>query len=393
VANPPYIRHHRLSPDAKQALRTFARTTTGLRIDGRAGFHVYFLIRALSLLAPGGRLAFIVSADICEGVFADALWQWICSRFRLEGVITFSSEAAPFPDVDTNALVFLIRNAPPPQRFDWVKCRARQSAPLVNWLTHGTQDLSPSLEVFPRLLTEGLSTGLSRSPSEGQEETYTLADFASVMRGIVTGDNDFFFMTAEQAAARGIPQTFLTRAIGRTRDVEGDLLTSEDLERLERLGRPTWLLDIRVESLQDVPVRLREYIEEGERRGLPQKVLIKARRLWYRMERRDVPPILFAYLGRRKARFIRNLAGVVPLTCLHCIYPKNTSRDFVDRLCTVLKHPETIRNLYKVGKSYGRDAIKVEPRALERLPLPDAVVKKVGLDDFASPKQGAFEFE
>lgn len=44
VANPPYIRHHRLAPSQKSELRAFARETIGHNIDGRAGFHVYFLI-------------------------------------------------------------------------------------------------------------------------------------------------------------------------------------------------------------------------------------------------------------------------------------------------------------------------------------------------------------
>ena len=131
IANPPYIRHHRLSPTQKKHLREFARKATGRHIDGRAGFHVYFLIRALQTLAPNGRLAYIVSADICEGVFAHALWQWICSHYRLDVVIAFASEATPFPDVDTNALIFLIRNAKPAADVDWVKCLDRDSKELI----------------------------------------------------------------------------------------------------------------------------------------------------------------------------------------------------------------------------------------------------------------------
>jgi len=96
---------------------------------------------------------------------------------------------------------------------------------------------------------------------------------------------------------------------------------------------------------------------------------------------------MFAYLGRRNARFIRNRADVVPLTCLLCVYPKNTSAEFIERLWKVLSHPATVANLRKVGKSYGDDAIKVEPRALERLPLPDFLVCSQGLDKQLAPKQ------
>ena len=118
----------------------------------------------------------------------------------------------------------------------------------------------------------------------------------------------------------------------------------------------------------------------GEAMGLPQKALISTRRPWYKMEKRAVPPILFAYLGRRHARFILNQAEVIPLTGFLCVYPQRTDAAFVGKLWKILQHPQTVANLALVGKSYGDGAIKVEPRALERLPLPPAVVAHVGLE-------------
>ena len=392
IANPPYIRHHRLSPTQKEHLREFARKTTGRHIDGRAGLHVYFLIRALQTLAPEGRLAYIVSADICEGVFAHALWQWICSQYRLDAVIAFASEATPFPDVDTNALVFLIRNARPDSDFDWVKCLDRDSRGLTALVSGRQQKSYKGIQVHRRLLSEALATGLSRPPSDDAKPQCTLGDFASVMRGIVTGDNDFFFMTSARAKELGIPNTLLVKAVGRMRDVQGEYFDPEDVRRLEDKGRPTRLLNVNLLPFDQLPVLVQKYLEDGEKSGLPNKTLIKTRRPWYRMEIRKIPPILFAYLGRRSARFIRNRADVVPLTCLLCVYPKHSSPEFIEHLWKVLSNSETISNLKKVGKSYGGDAIKVEPRALERLPLPDTLVRAEGLDKYLTPKQGALDF-
>jgi adenine-specific DNA-methyltransferase len=391
IANPPYIRHHRLPAEMKSCLRRFADEATRIRIDGRAGLHVYFLIRALLTLAPGGRLAYIVSADICEGVFAGTLWKWIAAHYRLDAVITFAPEAAPFPDVDTNALVFLIRNALPTELLPWMVVKERESSELIGLISGKRRASSRSIEVCARLLDEALATGLSRRPSS-QTNKYTLGDFATVMRGIVTGDNEFFFMTAAQARERGLPESALVRAIGRTRDVKGERFTAEDLDRLEADGRATWLLSLNGQSPVELAPGVRSYLREGERRGVPDKTLIKTRRPWYRMETRLIPPILFAYLGRRHTRFIRNLAGVVPLTCLLCIYPRQSGGDYLERLWKTLSHPDTIANLKLVGKSYGGDAIKVEPRALERLPLPDAVAKDQGLKKFLAPCQGELEF-
>jgi len=387
VANPPYIRHHRLSPSIKQQLRKFANDAIKSHIDGRAGLHVYFLIRSLLTLTPNGRLAYIVSADICEGVFSSNLWNWICSHYRLDAVVSFAAEATPFPDVDTNALVFLIRNAQPASQFDWVRCSERESRELISLATGKHIKNPTTIQVHRRSVDEALETGLSRPPSDRSACQYTLGDFASVMRGIVTGDNDFFFLTTQQAKELGIPDTLLVKAVGRTRDIHGDQFDSKDMEALDIQGRPTRVLNVNGIPFEKLPVSVQEYLEEGEKRGLPNKTLIKTRNPWYRMETRKCPPILFAYLGRRDARFIRNYAKAIPLTCLLCVYPNNPSKEFIERLWRVLSHPETISNLRKVGKSYGGDAIKVEPRALERLPIPDALIQKENLQKYGEPQQ------
>lgn len=387
VANPPYIRHHRLAPSQKSELRAFARETIGHNIDGRAGFHVYFLIRALKTLSPGGRLSFIVSADICEGVFAHVLWQWIASRYRLDAVITFSDEASPFPDIDTNAIVFCIQNARPQKTFSWIKCKQKSSDELAAFLLKGHSPKSAAFEIHKRNTAEAISTGLSRPPTDLSKHHYTLGDFASVMRGIVTGDNAFFFMTQSRANELSIPEPLLTHAIGRVRDVEGDQVSPQDLVRLEKQGRPTRLLNVNGFPLHQLPKTVQEYLKQGEQLGIDKKTLIRTRKPWYRMETRKTPPIMFAYLGRRNTRFIRNRAGVVPLTCLLCIYPKFSDDNFVERLWRVLSAPDTVANLKKVGKSYGGGAIKVEPRALERLPLPEHLVIEQRLEDYAQAKQ------
>ena len=68
ISNPPYIRHHRLGEERKRELRSLARHCLGFELDGRVGLHLYFLLKCLDHLAPGGRLAFLLPADVCEGV-------------------------------------------------------------------------------------------------------------------------------------------------------------------------------------------------------------------------------------------------------------------------------------------------------------------------------------
>jgi hypothetical protein len=379
VANPPYIRHHRISADDKEKLKHISMQTTGLLLDGRAGFHIYFLIRALSLLEENGRLAFIMPADTCEGKFANKLWGWISRNYMIESVITFSSEGSPFPNVDTNPLIFFIRKSTPKDKFLWARCYEAPTESLKEWIHSGFSIVDKkALLVIERNVEEGLQVGLSRPPITGKMSKYVLGDFVQVVRGIATGANDFFFMTDVQAKQIGISEQYFVRAVGRTRDVPGDEITEETLNSLREKGRPTLLLSLNGDPIESYPEALRKYLKGGETADLPNRPLISQRKPWYKMESRSVPPFLFAYLGRRNSRFIRNTAKIIPLTSFLCVYPKNNDQEYLERLWKILGHPDIVANLSIIGKSYGDGAIKVEPRGLESLPIPENVLVESG---------------
>ncbi|MBP8960342.1 MAG: SAM-dependent DNA methyltransferase [Bacteroidales bacterium] len=378
VANPPYIRHHRIDEETKFLLKKIATSITGNLIDGRAGYHIYFLIQALNLLDKEGKLAFIMPADTCEGKFANNLWKWISEKFCIECVITFDEKATPFPNVDTNAIIFLIKNSKPQKTFQWVKANEAYSSDLLNYISSNFKNIQfDTLNIVCRELKEGIETGLSRPEQNNNGFKFHLNDFANVMRGIATGSNEFFFLTAQQVKDIGIPKEFLKRAIGRTKDANKNIFTIQDIEELDKINRPTYLLSINVQD--NYPKEITEYLKVGEEMGINTRSLIKQRKPWYKMEQRKVPPLLFAYLGRRNTRFIKNEAGVLPLTGFLCVYPIYDDQEYIDNLWQALNHSDTLDNLKLVGKSYGSGAIKVEPGNLSKLPIPEHIVEQFNL--------------
>jgi len=381
ISNPPYIRHHRLGEQRKSELRTIAERVLGFALDGRVGLQVYFLLKCLEHLAPSGRLAFLLPADVCEGISSPALWNRLCERYRLEAILTFDESAAPFPKVDTNAMVFLMSHSAPSRHFKWLRVKEMDVDSVLHSIrgVKNGQDMGKAVVCLERDLLEALVTGLSRPPRPVASHGIPLSHFARVVRGIATGANEFFFFTREQVKSLGLAPRFFIRAIGRTRDCREDVLRPSTLEQLDLAGRPTWLLNLDNTPKERLPATLQSHLESGEQQQFHQRPLIQSRRPWYKMEQRTPPPILFAYLGRRDCRFILNDAGVVPLTGFLCVYPWDTNRAATKRLWRALNHPDTIKNLAFAGKSYGGGAIKVEPRQLDNLEIPASVMREVGL--------------
>jgi len=377
IANPPYIRHHRIDEETKIFLKQLSTKITGKAIDGRAGYHIYFLIQALNRLEKNGKLAFIMPADTCEGKFAKDLWQWISENFCIECAITFDEKATPFPNVDTNAIVFLIKNSKPQNTLFWAKANEAYTTDLFDFISSDfRQQNFETIEITNRNLKEAITTGLSRPPQNNGFKFY-LNDFANVMRGIATGSNEFFFLTSEQVKELGIPDEFLKRAIGRTKDAAVNLLKTKDIDILDKNNRPTFLFS--TNGHRTFPKSVSNYLKIGEELGLPNRALIKQRNPWYKMEERKVPPLLFAYLGRRNTRFIKNEANVLPLTGFLCVYPIYEDEEYIENLWNALNHPDTLENLRLVGKSYGSGAIKVEPSNLNKLPIPEHIVQQYNI--------------
>jgi adenine-specific DNA-methyltransferase len=391
ICNPPYIRHHRIEEETKLLLKQLSTIITESTIDGRAGYHIYFLIQALNLLEKDGKLAFIMPADTCEGKFAKNLWKWISEKFCIEGVITFDISATPFPNVDTNALVFLIKNSKPQKELYWVKANQAYSSELLTFIsTKFRQQNFETLEITSRQLVEGIATGFSRPEQNHNGFKFHLNDFANIMRGIATGSNEFFFLTAQQVKELGIPKEFFKRAVGRTKDATESILTLKDIDDLEQENRPTFLLSIN--GHDKFPKAVENYLKVGEEMGLPTRSLIQQRNPWYKMEKRQIPPLLFAYLGRRNTRFIKNEAGVLPLTGFLCVYPLHNDKEYINNLWQALNHPDTLENLKLVGKSYGSGAIKVEPGNLNKLPIPEHIVSQFNLKRPYKTSHGQLEF-
>lgn len=83
------------------------------------------------------------------------------------------------------------------------------------------------------------------------------------------------------------------------------------------------------------------------------------------MEQREVPPILFAYLGRRNTRFILNEAGILPLTGFLCVYHVKFQSALIDigraEGCSVWVPPND-RGLSYQGKAFSARTVDRLPR-------------------------------
>lgn len=383
VCNPPYSRHHELDPTYKRKMADKIRSMTGLKISGLCSSFVYFFINAAQFLGRKARMAFITPYEAFEAFYSVPLKEFIAERLVLKALILFDEDQFAFPGVETAASITLVEGADA-SRSDVKFIKVR------NW--PGAQNLIEVVEksdikgtfswghvnVMPYSIVkvrEKWTTYTNfETPRIHSPFTVPLRELARIMRGIATGANDFFVLTDEEVKKWGIEREFLRPVITRTREVQKCVLCHEDLRRLGRTGKKRWLFYCALSPEALEKTKALKYIEYGERLGYPNRSLIKSRKRWYELEKRDIPPIIFTYLTRGNARFIYNTANALALNVFLLIYPIDEIANDEIKLKALLAYLNSDisrRMLRTVGRTYGGKTLKLEPRELDILPALD----------------------
>jgi hypothetical protein len=376
VGNPPYSRHHSLAPEYKRRIGADADALLGEHLSMRAGLYVHFLIRSLTLLRDGGRLAFLTPLEFFNAHYGAPLRRHLSKTTKLRALIVFDPEnGSAFEDATTTSAIILAERGAPdgkPVRIVHIKGTVSNQE-LIYALRAKTTEVpsqwGTSLDVSAgHLMKVGRwSDFLLPGRSKRDEKEVALSVLADVKRGIATGANKFFVLSDKAARAARLTREYLRPVIARARIADALLITQRDFDRWKRTGERVWLLDIRTTLTRAV----KRYLESGKRAGFHKRYLCRNRKVWYKMERRAIPPIIVTYMSRGRLRFISNGAGVVPLNVFHAIYPTNLMPYQLKRLLSYLNSKTCHKKLRRLGRTYGSGLLKIEPGELLSLRVPD----------------------
>ena len=336
VANPPYVRHHHLGKAEKARLRAVVEAQAGFRVHGLAGLYIYFMVLGTLSLAPGGLGVWLVPSEWLYVGYGAAFRRWLISTCRVERVHVFDAEDAQFGDALVSSAVVFVRRETP--------------APAVAF-TRGVSLADPR---STHLIKAEALYDAPRWPPPPPREGPVLGDYFTIRRGVATGANDFFILTREEAAARGLPPEVLTPVLPSSRGLAAAII-----------DEPGDLVLLDCHDSEDPAVAA--YLAEGEAAGLRQRYLLSRRRPWYRQEAREPAPFVCAYMGRKSPlRIFWNQARLAATNRWLLLYPRP---GFSELACWEALQQIEPASAMERGRVYGGGLYKLEPRELASLPI------------------------
>jgi adenine-specific DNA-methyltransferase len=369
IANPPYVKAHRLDY-SEQDWRYFEERL-GTPLDRLTNLYALFLLKIWEDLAPSGRAAVILPAEFLNANFGEEIKERLVGTMRPEALVVFAPSLNIFADaLTTSAIVFLDKSRPPDAP-TWAKRieSVKEAEEFVGKLcAGGVGRASPGCLNLTTLNSRDKWLNLlfnGKAPNGAPPFPKRIGDYFDCRRGIATGANDFFCLSRADLRTHHLTETQVDPCITKAVDADGLLFTREKFEALVANDRRCFLLNPSRDG-QD----LMRYLKLGEERGIPQRHLPSHRPVWYLPENRAVADIWAAVFSRESVKFILNTSGARNLTCFHGLYAK-PGRECLPPLVTLFLNSSDGRRAFsQVNRFYGDGLNKLEPKDVEDMPCP-----------------------
>jgi adenine-specific DNA methylase len=364
AGNPPFIRFGNWSDPT----RTFAfdvMRAVGMRPTKLTNAWVPFIVASALALRDGGRLGFVVPAELLQVTYASELRAFLVDEFRELTAITF--KRLVFDGILQEVVLILGVRGTGPAQIRVVEVEDADSLPASAGLT--ALPHAPALrhesEKWTKYFLDPDEIDALREARDNADLT-RLGDIAEVDVGVVTGRNQFFVLRPSVTEAKALKRHVMP-LVSKSAHVRGVVFRPADFAELEVDDALCQLLAVADDA--KLPAALRRYVAAGEAEGVHEGYKCSIRKRWW------VVPSIWrpdAFLLRQiydHPRIIANTTDATSTDTIHRVRMVNGTQPA--ELAAASVNSLTFAFAEVMGRSYGGGVLELEPREAEGLPFPD----------------------
>lgn len=372
VGNPPFIRYHRFTGEArKRALESAFRL--GVKLTQLTSSWAPFLLHALRFLKTGGDMAVVVPAEIIQTQYGLPTLHALADRF--ESITLLAFERNVFEAALEETFLMLAENlGGNPKGVRIIPLRSAAELTEMDGRFEGSaQDLrgvSFERRAHVRFVEAFLSEEERRAWAHVTQHPCVkpIAALGSLTNGYVSGDNEFFHCCRSEGVERGYPVEWLFPTARNSRSLRGLSFTAQDIAELEAAEHPHHLILPEEDLFVSDREALRRFVDAGEKRRVPQHFKCRTRNPWWRVPGLVQPDILLSYMSGAHPRISVNRVAAYYTNTLHGL---RVSPGISAEAVALAFHTSLAQLSLEIeGRSYGGGILKLEPSEMLRVCLP-----------------------
>jgi hypothetical protein len=381
ICNPPYVRHHHINGQ-KKYLQAKAKDSANIELNGLTGLYCYFMAIAHPWMKTNGLAGWLIPSEFMDVNYGRAIKDYLLNDVTLIRIHRFDPNKVQFDDALVSSAIVWFKNKKPSETY------------TIKFSFGGTL-LNPKIEKnikSDKLFSESKWTRFPLLGERTSENYLKLSDFFNVKRGIATGDNKYFILTANEIEEKKLPINQFRPILPSPRDLETfDIKT--DGNGNPKISKKLFVLDskLSIEEIAMLYPNLKAYLDEGIKSGVTDRYLCKNRKVWYSQENRPESLFYCTYIGRsdkgnkKTFNFILNESKAIVTNSYLILYPKpylqelfNEKPEFIQTVYDSLNSIEG-QDMLAEGRVYGGGMYKLEPKELSKVRVPylEQIVEKL----------------
>jgi adenine-specific DNA methylase len=368
VGNPPFIRYQNF-PEPSRSRAMAAMSRAGLRPNRLTNTWVPFVVGATTSLKEGGRLAFVVPAELLQVSYAAQLRRFLAAHFARLHI--FTCNHLVFEGAEQETLLLLADGYTAATVTDCLIEMVETSdlGELLAARPDATaradyRVVDHSTEKWLKYLLTQREIDFMRA-LKGHGEVVGLGHHAEVDVGVVTGRNEFFVVSKETLREFDLG-SYTVSLVGRSSQLKGAILDAKEWQAFADAGKDVHLLMLGAPDKPPLNAGARRYIKAGERAGYHLGFKCSIRTPWHLVPSVWVPDCLFFRQIYDFPRAVLNKACAVPTDTVHRMRCRRDPAATVGNTYTHL----TAASAEIEGRSYGGGVLELEPTEAERLLMP-----------------------
>ena len=370
IGNPPFVRYQDFPEDQRQQAFGLMRRI-GLAPSRLSNAWLPFLAISAALLTEQGRLALVIPAELFQVGYAAEVRQYLAEYFPQINVVTF--QRLVFPGIQQEVVLILADRAATRQRgirvHEVEDASTLSDIDLDRLAKRPIKPVDHASEKWTKYFLDKEEILLLRELRE-RTDVPQLRSFIDIDVGVVTGDNDYFLLDAEDRSARKLDESTVP-IVGRSAALAGIVFDEGDFNAWVEQGKKAYMF------LPNPPygAAVKRYIKHGESEGVSEGYKCRIRKEWYVVPSVWTPDVFFLRQADHCPRLVANKTRAICTDTLH----RGRLVDGVAAsvLAAAFNNSLTFAASEVTGRSYGGGVMTFEPSEVEKLPLPVAGIEAV----------------
>ncbi len=376
TGNPPFVRYQ-FFPEEQRVPAFRLMQEAGLHPNKLTNSWVPFLVASTLVLSKKGRIGMVIPAELLQVNYAAELRQFISDNYSKVTLITF--ERLVFDGIQQEVILFLgERNGTERTGIRTIELEDMSdlaSYQHTEFVDSGLKPLDHTTEKWTQYFLSKKEIELIRELRTNKALTLA-GKVIDVDVGVVTGLNEFFVLTENQIKSLSL-NGYTQPIVSRSGHLPGVIFTEADWKSNAARQLPAYLLNAPDVSFDDLPEALKKYVATGQRAGMNKGYKCSIRNPWYIVPSVWTPP---AFMLRQIHNYPKIVVNKTIATCTDTVHRvKLLNGTSVQRIASAFLNSLTFAFAECLGRSYGGGVLELEPKEVDRLPIPLAWANRLNL--------------